>query len=424
MRKQRCLDFLLKSVWLFLAVILALPASVNAQVTVGPTHRLTWGAGDLADTTLNQVTFSGAGPPAVATARSDLNDAITAYTQNPTPEKLTELQNKLTAYNTAITAAQGNTLGTITFPDSIPLTATNSTADQRLYVNTKAASFDIADGKTLTIAGNYFTDHGGAVSVAANGLFAVTGNGSIIFDNNAASGSSKHGGGIYNYGTVSFSGPATFTGNTASYGGGIENRGTVSFSGPATFTRNTASSGGGGIYNRGTLSFFGPVTFTNNSAPSNGGGIYNRSIVNFFGPATFTGNTAGSGGGIHNSDNGTVNLMPGKATDRILFSGNTTTANSTPSSIRMSASGTLNVGGLGSVDMRDPLDGQAWPGVISISKTGAGTWYLGGTNALTQSGTGITTFTISDGTLHLYRAGEVPNPGYADGKVATGTISL
>ncbi|MDL2330299.1 hypothetical protein LJC71_11280, partial [Desulfosarcina sp. OttesenSCG-928-A07] len=411
---------------LFFLAILALAPTAGA-VDVGPNQNLTWGTGDLENTTLNQVNFTGTvpgtdtEPNTVKGAIATLKTAITAYAADPAnPDKLSALNDALAAYNTAITDARNNgTLGTIHFASSLTLTATTGSADQRLNVAGNAASFDHAAYTSLTITGNNtLSGGGGAVSVGTGGLFAVTGDGTIVFDKNAV----NVGGGIWNVsGTVSFAGETRFTGNSANTGGGINSSGTVSFAGETSFTGNTARSHGGGICNTGgTVNFAGPASFTNNSATSIGGGIYNSGTVSFAGETRFTGNSAVAGGGIYNIG-GTVNLSPTNSTDIIRFSGNKHSFGA--NSIYMFTSGSLNVGGAGTIDMRDPMAGHA-SNVIAINKSGDGAWYLGGTNTFAQGGTGKTTFTVSEGTLHLYRTGEVDNSAYADGKVAVGTINL
>ncbi|MDL2286859.1 hypothetical protein LJC24_05460, partial [Desulfococcaceae bacterium OttesenSCG-928-F15] len=270
-----------------------------------------------------------------------------------------------------------------------------------------------------TFTGNSVSEDGGGIY---NDSGMVSFFGPATFTGNTAS---ENGGGISNYGTMSFAGPAIFTDNSASLGGGgFSNAGTMSFAGPASFTGNSASENGGGISNDSMVSFSGPATFTGNTASENGGGIENTGTVSFAGETSFTGNTAdnGSGGGIYNG--GTVKLTPTNADDTILFSGNT--ASGSPNSIHMSASGTLNVGGAGTIDMRDPMAGNADNNTITISKTEAGAWKLGGENKFTSVGSGKTTFTVSGGSLHLYRADEVNKPTTANpnAKVAVGTISL
>ncbi|MDL2275814.1 hypothetical protein LJC22_06785 [Desulfosarcina sp. OttesenSCG-928-G10] len=276
--------------WLGLALLaLFVQPSAAGAVNVDQNDSLTWGTGDLTNTKLSQVNFTGSVPSTVSNVITALKTAIDNHAADPNATNLSALATALTAYNKAITDARtAGTLGTIQFAASVPLTAAAGTADQRLFVDTNAASFHIADGKTLTIKGNENSsnDDWAALHVGFGGLFAVTGDGSIVFDSNT------DGGGIINEGdgTVSFSGPATFTGNTTSWGGGIFNLGTVSFSGPATFTGNTAggtadrTGWGGGICNwDGTVSFSDKATFGGNTANGRGGGIFNSSgTVSFF----------------------------------------------------------------------------------------------------------------------------------------------
>jgi hypothetical protein len=92
------------------------------------------------------------------------------------------------------------------------------------------------------------------------------------------------------------------TGNTsASHGGGIFNYGTLTMQN-STLRSNSVTSAfadGGGIYNYGTLTVQNS-TLTGNTSPENGGAIYNADGTVTLQGSTLNGNSANSGGGIFN----------------------------------------------------------------------------------------------------------------------------
>lgn len=267
-------------------------------------------------------------------------------------------------------------------------------ASQRLNVGANYATFNVDTGIPLIIEDNTYSSgganlYGGVVFVNTNGRFDKTGDGTMVFDGN------------------------TVTGTTSASGGAIANYGIINLEGPVIFTNNMASGqsgAGGAIHSTGT---------------------YGAASVTVSGSAAFTNNTAsgtiGNGGAIYNGNGSVLNLSATSADDTILFSGNM--ARTTPNSIFIHYYGTLNVGGAGTVDMRDPMTGVAFyqagtSSTIAINKTGAGVWKMGGTSsfAYTMSSTaGKTEFTVAEGTLHLYRAGEVENEG---SPVVTGNIGI
>ena len=129
---------------------------------------------------------------------------------------------------------------------------------------------------------------------------------------------SYHGGGVYNWGTVTMTG-GTISGNTASYnaGGVYNNDGTFTMNGGA-ISGNTAGGYGGGVYNYslGTVTMTGGAISGNTA--NNGGGVYNNDTFNLTGNAVVTGNV--KGGSI---SNGT--LSGGTANNVYLFSSTTIT---------------------------------------------------------------------------------------------------
>jgi hypothetical protein len=126
---------------------------------------------------------------------------------------------------------------------------------------------------------------------------------------NTSAGFELFGGGVLNsFGTFTMLDDAQVSGNVSPTdqgdGGGIYNRGgTFVMAGDALVSNNTAAVGGG-IYNAGTLSMSGNALVTGNSATnstSGGGGIFgSQGTITLDGSASVTGNTAAVGGGIRN----------------------------------------------------------------------------------------------------------------------------
>lgn len=149
--------------------------------------------------------------------------------------------------------------------------------------------------------------------------------GSVIFFGGPATFDSNNGydlgGAIANSGLVHFLAAATFHNNflnilAKSEGGALYNGGgSILFSAPAEFDGNTAAAGGA-IYNNqnfpddGTTMTFGDtVTFDLNSAVYSGGAVFNAGTFTTESTATFTGNAAqsltdGAGGGFANAPGG------------------------------------------------------------------------------------------------------------------------
>ncbi len=123
--------------------------------------------------------------------------------------------------------------------------------------------------------------------------------------------------------------------------------------------------------------------FQNNRADGDGGAIYNAGAMTLSGGGSFSGNQAG----------GASNAIFMDANDR-------------------AASLVVDTGVGETMDMRDALAGTGG-NAITINKTGAGAWLLGGTSDF--SGT-ASDFSVDEGTLHLYGGSE------ADG-VAAGHIN-
>ncbi len=365
---------------------------------------------------MNRYNFEG---NTTTTENADTITAISAYASNPT--SATE-----SAMNDAIAAARtAGTLPTFAVAAGSSITIDGNGGDShRLDIPTnKAGSFHLEDGATLTFKGTAYSSggdaYGGAVAVGNGSLLALTaGDGAgYIFSGNSATGgngSYANGGAIYNNGTLTLTN-SDFTGNYATVPMGYVN--------------------GGAIYNAGTLALTN-ADFTGNYASGNawvnGGAIYNSDTLTV-NNADFTGNYAlsggaASGGAIYNQGTLTLNVT---TNERAVFTGNVEVGGGSAlaNSIYLSSGSSLAVNtDAGAVlDMRDPMRGDSYATTIAITKSGAGTWKLGGANEFASIGGGNTTFAVNAGTLYLYRAGEVDNANATytpNATVDAGSISL
>ena len=107
------------------------------------------------------------------------------------------------------------------------------------------------------------------------------------------------GGGIYNWGNLTFTN-GSIENNSAIHGGGIYNsyydiNSDLTLNN-TTLRNNSASNNGGGIYNVNILTL-NNSTLSNNLAQFGGGGIYSQSSLTI-NNSTFNNNSATSGGGI------------------------------------------------------------------------------------------------------------------------------
>ena len=284
---------------------------------------------------------------------------------------------------------------------------------------------------------NIAYENGGAVLLQGRLLNGVE---DSTFTGNAAIGTTQVGqggalwvlGGIY--GTISNS---QFTGNTAKQMGGAIlttsiNDGIVN----SIFQENKAGSGGaitatssGGAYS-GNINLIKDSTFLKNSAVADGGALYLSGGSATIEDTDFLSNTAGDhGGAIYKS--GTGNLVFHVTEDAknatMTFSGNT--ADEMPNAIYLSGGGgfQINTDEGTTLNMRDSVAGNATDtNTIAVAKSGTGTWNLGASNVFTNAGSGKTTFSVNEGALHFYRAGEIENPTTADPSavVQAGAIHL
>jgi len=274
------------------------------------------------------------------------------------------------------------------------------------------------------------TGHGGAIFYNGNSTTLTATN--VIFDSNTT-GNVGGGGGIFigaNPTTLTLT-SGTFVNNWAGTTGG----GAVGDSAAnanmtfdtVTFKNNTTTGPGGAIYLAGNSSTITAINslFVGNSASGYGGVIFNNIANNVtlnLTNVSFLDNTSASLGGAiaslnnvnTNGKNFTVNLTTTTGTSR--FAGNKGSAGSNSIHLILNTvnAGNINSGsitvdtqGASVLDMLDPITTDlAGSGGVDILKKGTGTWNLDGATTIAKAGnTSPATFTIAEGTLHLYRAG-------------------
>lgn len=420
-------------------------------------------------TTLSQISFNGnvsnvdttgGGTYNLTILGGDIKTAVNNHTAAPDASNKMAQDNALATLNYAISTAMVNgTLATLRVADhtQLLLQAQPNSADQFLLINAnKAAGIRLEDGASMTISNNTWDVTGAAVRGGAlrNAGYVVLSAGEgarFVFNNNHAhSNSTAYGGAVYNTGT-SILNNTDFIGNTissssttvATYGGAVYNgSNSTSIFQNTNFSGNKAisawASNGGAVYNGTNASaLFQNVKFIDNSAVSSstspsstvyGGAFYNSAKASFE-DTNFIGNSAISstgyayGGAIYNTGINASLLLNINDGTTSTFSGNyvkvgagATTANS----VHMAGGNlTLNTLGNGMLDMRDPMSGT---GAATINKMGTGFWRLGGDNTFA----GNTSFNVGEGTLYLYRSGEVANANAEDAAalVGTGHINL
>lgn len=182
----------------------------------------------------------------------------------------------------------------------------------------------------------------------------------------------------------------------------------------SSFFSGNAAEDGGAIYFYGAnrLHLKESAVFTGNRAESNGGAlsllIYNGGAA-ALNNADFIGNTAGGrGGAIYLAQGGLTLSVDGSRTS--VFTGNTHLDDDRPNSIFLGSGGgdddrlTLNIEAGSTLDMNDPLGGEAGSAWL-VRKTGGGAWKLGGDNTFADDGggSGSVLISIDEGVLSLYR---------------------
>ena len=202
----------------------------------------------------------------------------------------------------AVKLANIDGAGTITFaptvfaaPQTIALTdgpLELSETSGLLSIDGPAAGLTIdAEGQNIFF-NNLFQVYLG-VTAALSGLTLTGGSNSL--------GSSGHGGGVYNIGTITLT-DCTISGNSASpgfpnskgFGGGLYNEGTATLI-DCTISGNSAAYGGG-IFNLSTVTLT-DCTISGNSATGSGGGLWNDGTATLT-DCTISGNSASHGGGV------------------------------------------------------------------------------------------------------------------------------
>ncbi|MDR2513225.1 MAG: PEP-CTERM sorting domain-containing protein [Puniceicoccales bacterium] len=252
---------------------------------------------------------------------------------------------------------------------------------------------------------------------------------------------------VFNQGTLILP-TSEFKRNSGAIGGALHvgSGASVLFRGSSYFQENTALSQGGAIRHSGLVSgenfVLSNALFVGNTAGYSGGAIslYGAtnsqiSLIN----SIFIGNKVGDPSGSNYWGAAIYTSAPRLAIQSIqlggtgggytLFSGNVSetvlgTRNDSifldevwggaARRVYLDARNTNDI-----VDMRDPMRSSEVSNVY-LEKSGAGIWKLGGENVLNAAGY----FRVFEGTLHLYRDGEVSNPGTMTGRVEAGSIDL
>lgn len=232
-------------------------------------------------------------------------------------------------------------------------------------------------------------------------------NGAFFSENSVSEGDGTGGGAIFNRQGVVVLHDSYLSGNLATdqNGGAISNiQGTVIVV-DSDFEKNQAAHGGAVSNIQGTFVVDG-VTFDSNRATnSNGGAIDCFQGLLILKDSDFFSNTALSGRGAVASlfqVNAIIVVYEGFHS---IIAGNLDKDGANSIHIESHGNLTLQIDKGGLLDMRDPMSGRSERRTINISKKGAGLWKLGGTNRIS----GPATFEIEQGTVRLYRKGEVQN---------------
>ena len=179
----------------------------------------------------------------------------------------------------------------------------------------------------------------------------------------------------------------------------------------AKFSYNDATGSGGAVYAPYTTEVIANgATFTGNQAGINGGAMYLLNTESLdLKNASLIGNTAaGKGGGVYFAGDigGEATILLGSDGTLSRFSDNTGSDGNTSIYFDVTAQTDIAINidtvGNGIVNMADPffVDANGNQVAISITKTGTGTWQLGGDNELGQTAIG-TTIDIEEGTFLL-----------------------
>lgn len=250
----------------------------------------------------------------------------------------------------------------------------NNSIESYLYVpSTKTITLSL-NSQTLNRninQGNGYARENGCV-LFNEGDLTITGTGNIQYGHNTGTGITQ-GGGIYNTGTLTFSGGTISSNRTSLKGGGIYNNGTLTISGGVVQGNTSSGVGrgiynaeektlnlssgsirnntggmehGGGIYNDGTLNMTGGDISGNTitTANKNGAGVYNNGTMSVSGAASIQSNwTVGNGGAIYNA--GTLTVSGGSITTNGIYVNGTTNEVKTVNGGGIYNAGTLTISG-------------------------------------------------------------------------------
>lgn len=208
---------------------------------------------------------------------------------------------------------------------------------------------------------------------------------------------------------------AVFDGNKASYGGAVYRKsGNLAIDG-ALFSGNTALADGGAIYLDGSgannSASVSNADFIGNEG-ANGGAIYAGSGQNLtLTDVNITGNVAsGKGAAVYAQVNTlTINVSASKTAN---ISGNKNSAGDADGIyLHGGAALVVNTAAGGVLNMADPL-GFSGTGAARVTKTGAGTWKIGGANMFaSSSASDSTNFSVSSGTVEMLSGATVEMRG-------------
>lgn len=229
--------------------------------------------------------------------------------------------------------------------NSATISESMSTSGTRLSLNPGAKYLrEIEEGVTLAFENSFSSDadgnsyRGGAVRMKNSGAnvvtFSFTGDGTVVFRNNATMSTGNTGGAICNYAdaiisfnNVAFDNNKTIQGNNGQGGAIYMRGGSLSILNSGTFSGNYAQSQGGAIWSEVNVrANINNTLFISNSAGVSGGALWvgnnNSAAVLDLTDVTFTDNYAGTlGGAMHLRESGTARLL---ATRDIIHSGNAT----------------------------------------------------------------------------------------------------
>ncbi len=275
-----------------------------------------------------------------------------------------------------------------------------------IYNNGGGSGGGIYSGGTVNITGGSISNNdsagnGGGITGYYGSTINISGG---TIENNSVPDTDKAGGGIFIVGsstdpsTLTVSGTAVITGNSAHNGGGIGMTAytTVNIN-DGTITGNTAQMNGGGIQSSAS---------TNNTLNIRGGTISDNSVENCGGGITFSGNAFNMSGGTITGNTADINsggiLLSSSAT--MTMSGGTISNNSSK------IAGGINVYGGSSFNMTaGTISGNnatsSHGGGIALSSTGVNSATIsGGTiteNTAKSNGAGIVVYNSSSGTNTL-----------------------